>query len=342
MELMEALIHELDNLPLAEAEIKVFTIRNGDASSLMTLLSNLFGAARQAQGAVGGVGGFGGFGGAGGAGTTGMQIVTLEGESSLIPVRLAVDTRTNTIIASGSHGDLETINVIILRLDGPDVRGRENYVFRLKNVASANVYTAVYTFLNNLYSMETSQAGAITPSALIDQEVIVVSEPSTNSLIVSATPEYFKKIKKIIDELDKRPPMVLIQVLIAQVTLTDDEQFGIELGLQDGLLFDRSAALTATSSPPGQGNNLNPGYAFNGSPLGNSPTGPAGQLNTNNAPLIGTQGLTNFALEPGRSHPGIRRIGLIRLQRKRKHFASGVKTKSTHRSAQPAPSNDYG
>ena len=37
--------------------------------------------------------------------------------------------------------------------------------------------------------------------------------------------------------------MVMIQVLIAQVTLNDDEQFGMELGLQDGLLFDRSAAV---------------------------------------------------------------------------------------------------
>ena len=44
-----------------------------------------------------------------------------------------------------------------------------------------------------------SQYGAITPSALIEQEVIVVAEPVTNSLIVSATPRYFQDIKKIID-----------------------------------------------------------------------------------------------------------------------------------------------
>ncbi len=168
-------------------------------------------------------------------------------------------------------------------------------------MASANAYTAINTYLNNLYSMETSmsQYGAITPAALIEQEVIVVSEPSTNNLIVSATPKYFQEIKKIIDELDKRPAMVLIQVLIAQVTLTDDEQFGIELGLQDGLLFDRSAA-----GPP-----INPGYAFNNNPLGNSANGPAGQLTTNNAPLVGTQGLSNFALN--RADPTLGFGGLV-------------------------------
>ena len=44
--------------------------------------------------------------------------------------------------------------------------------------------------------------------------------------------------------------MVMIQVLIAQVTLNDNEEFGIELGLQDGLLFDRSAAIIRPSGIP--------------------------------------------------------------------------------------------
>ena len=105
-----------------------------------------------------------------------------------------------------------------------------------------------------------------------------------------------------------RPAMVLIQVLIAQITLTDDEQFGIELGLQDGLLFDRSAA-TPTSAAAGAGNSLNPGYAFNNASLGNSPTGPAGNLTTNNANLLGTQGLTNFALN--RADPTLGFGGLV-------------------------------
>ena len=125
----------------------------------------------------------------GGAGAAGLQTVTLEGEGSLIPVRLAVDARTNSIIASGSHGDSETIYTIIVRLDGSEGRTRENYVFKLKNVSSTYVYTAINTYLTNLYSMETglSSYGQYTLRAH-RTEVIVVSEPSTNSLIVSARP----------------------------------------------------------------------------------------------------------------------------------------------------------
>ncbi len=62
----------------------------------------------------------------------------------------------------------------------------------------------------------------------------------SNSLIVSATPRYYEDIRELIEKLDERPPMVMIQVLIAEVRLNDTDEFGIELGLQDSVLFDRS------------------------------------------------------------------------------------------------------
>ena len=47
--------------------------------------------------------------------------------------------------------------------------------------------------------------------------MVVVPEPVSNSLIVSATPRFFEEIKQIVEQLDARPPMVMIQVLIAEV-----------------------------------------------------------------------------------------------------------------------------
>ncbi|MGD0515923.1 MAG: secretin N-terminal domain-containing protein [Thermoguttaceae bacterium] len=285
IELLEALIHELDDLPLTVAEIKVFTIKNGDATNLQTMLQSLFGTRGT------GTSGATAFGGT--SSTSGLSSVALEGEGALIPVHLAVDTRTNSIIASGSKGDLNTIHAILLRLDGSDVRERENHVFRLKNAPAASVYTAINTFLTNIRTMETSLAGAITPFAQIEQEVIVVAEPVSNSLILSATPRYYKEIKDIIDKLDERPPMVVIQVLIAQVTLKDTEEFGVELGLQDGLLFDRSSAITSTAT----GSTLVPGVAFNNQSLGNSPS-------ATNYNQLGTQGVSNFGLNRTNSDLG--------------------------------------
>ena len=53
MDLIEALIRQLDELPATEAQIKVFTIVNGDATQLADLLRQLFGQATGTQGGGG-------------------------------------------------------------------------------------------------------------------------------------------------------------------------------------------------------------------------------------------------------------------------------------------------
>ncbi len=92
--------------------------------------------------------------------------------------------------------------------------------------------------------------------------MIVVPEVVSNSLIISATPRYFKEIMKIIEDLDRRPPMVMIQVLIAEVLLNNVDEFGIEVGIQDSVLFDRSGTAAAAGTTASQ---LVPGFNFNNS-----------------------------------------------------------------------------
>ncbi len=226
MELMAALIQQLDNLPPTEAEIKVFTIVNGDATTLTEMLQNLFG---QTQGG-------------GGQGPLGLQTATGAGESALVPLRFSVDQRTNTIIVSGNRGDLEVVRNILVRLDVPDLSQRITTVYRLHNAPAADVATAINNLLDRQRDLNQAAPELITPYQQIEREVLIEPEVVTNSLIVSATPRYYEAIQRIVTELDRRPPMVAIQVLIAEVTLNDDEQFGIEWGLQDSLMFDRSIA----------------------------------------------------------------------------------------------------
>src|SRR5690606_6589364 len=101
------------------AQIKVFEIENGDATSLAIMLQQLFG--QQVTAGQGQLGQtlrqvFGDLQTASAGGT---------GESSLIPLRFAVDARTNSIIASGSTGDLEVVEILLLRLDESDVETRK-------------------------------------------------------------------------------------------------------------------------------------------------------------------------------------------------------------------------
>src|SRR5262249_31740152 len=100
MELIAALIRQMDQVPSSVSQIKVFEIRNGDAVSMVQMLESLFG--QQQQRVTVTPGGGGGFGGAGGANFGGGSI---EVENTLVPVKFSVDQRTNSIIASGSAED---------------------------------------------------------------------------------------------------------------------------------------------------------------------------------------------------------------------------------------------
>jgi general secretion pathway protein D len=298
LELIAALIAQLDHPPATISQIKVFTIVNGDAQNLVDLLETLFGQPPTQRG------------GAGGFGAAALQQLQASAESSLVPVRFSVDLRTNSIIASGSAGDLNVVEAILLRLDESDIRQRKTKVYRLKNAPALDVSNAVNEYLRSERTVQQAQPGLLSPFQQIEREVVVVPELVSNSLIVSATPRFYEEITKLVEELDKRPPMVMIQVLIGEVTLNSTDEFGVELGLQDSVLFDRSligdlvtVASSGTQAVAGGGtittntqtivgaSNV-PGFQFNSNNVGNS----ASDRALTNSSRVGAQGLSNFSV----------------------------------------------
>src|SRR5262249_46674193 len=152
-------------------------------------------------------------------------------------LHLAVDQRTNSLIVAGSRGDMVLVEGVILRLEGTNIRERRNEVYRLKNTQAQDIANA----LNAFYRGEITilNLGELTPFAQIEREVVVVPELQSNSLIVSATPHVYEGFIRLVERLDAEAPQVVIQVLIAQITLNTNEEFGIELGLQSPVLFKR-------------------------------------------------------------------------------------------------------
>jgi len=303
MELVAALIHRLDDKPAAIAQIKVFRIVNADANDLVTMLRGLLPEKTRAA--------------------VGPQLPGAEGETSTAPLRLAVDIRTNSIIATGAAGDLRIIEALLIRLDQREAHNRETSVYRLKNAPALDVANAVNDFLRSKRVVEeVAPPRALSPFRQIEREVVVVPELVSNSLIISATPRYYKDVIALVEDLDAQPAQVMIQVLIAQVALNDADEFGVELGLQDSLLFDRgllSDLLTTvntvqTSTPAGiltntqqiiQGATNTPGFNFNNQPLGNS--GSNRSLATSSR--VGGQALSSFNV--GRTNSELGFGGLV-------------------------------
>jgi type II secretion system protein D len=355
MELLDTLIDSLDVPPAAQYVVKVITLKKNDAAALATMLQQLFlgtggtgsgrtvtgGATGTTAGGGGGATGFGGTG-AGGAGATGaggtgagatgaggaagsgrpLQL-SLSGPSEgpqLTDLRITIDERTNSIVAAGSASDLDIILALVAKLEasaeGGEVLQRRNEVYHLKNATAVDVAQAINTFLTNTITVLTRN-GQLSPFQDVEREVVVVPEAITNKLLISATPRFYDDVFRLIQELDADTPQVMIQVLIAEVDLTGNEEFGVEIGLQSPLLFNRSVTpapgfLGTNGSinyanaagglvPPGVTVNSSinptaqPGFAFNNPslPLGNNPIVNPGQ--------VGFQGLSSLGV--GRVSP---------------------------------------
>jgi general secretion pathway protein D len=264
MALLAELIRVLDVQSNSVSDFKVFTLDNADAVTAVTTLTELFSAANQA----------------GGQGNTpgGIQLQgTQDVASSLVPVQFSADARTNSVIASGGPAALELVEAILERLDSSNAMSRSTDVIRLRNTSAVDVELALNTFLQSIRELAQLDPERTTTNQLLQQEILVAAEPVTNSLLVSATPRYMEDVKRIINQLDREPDQVMIQAILVQVNLSGNCEFGVELGFQDDILFNRSSTAGV------------PGFLFNNANLGNNTATP-------NPSLVGGQGLSNFGV----------------------------------------------
>jgi general secretion pathway protein D len=64
-------------------------------------------------------------------------------------------------------------------------------------------------------------------SAVFEREIQIVADEITNSLVILATPRDYQMIRNVLAELDLVPRQVLVEMLIAEITLSDDMSLGI-------------------------------------------------------------------------------------------------------------------
>ena len=80
--------------------------------------------------------------------------------------------------------------------------------------------------------------------------VRVVAEPATNALVILATRREYLRLAEILAKLDAVPRQVLMEVLVAEVTLADEFALGVEHALSKGGFSPPAAADENTAGAP--------------------------------------------------------------------------------------------
>ncbi|HYE30915.1 MAG TPA: secretin N-terminal domain-containing protein [Methylomirabilota bacterium] len=235
MGLIEQIISRLDASSPQQAKIKVFPLQNADARQMADLLMNMFHMTQAATPANQRSIKYTLMSPNLADGTEQPLASATLGTAEQNALTVTVDLRTNSLLVGGTDHYVELVSEIINALDSTPPNERKTEVVRLKNTQAAEVATAIRTFLDQEKQRVVGVLGmqAIgTTQRMLEQEVAVVAEPISNTLLLSANPRYFTEIKSLIDELDKPQAQVLIQVLLAEVTLDALTDLGFEWSYQ--------------------------------------------------------------------------------------------------------------
>jgi general secretion pathway protein D len=182
------------------------------------------------------------------------------------PPLILAERRSNSLIVHAKRTEVEAIRRLVERLDINVTGGRRVFIYYAENAKSKDLAAT----MNALYGRETVPATTPTPGTLrqpagepqapprpapisgpgarlgttpaigvaevgfVEGQFRFIADETTNAVIIATTPRNWSEIEETLKQLDRSPRQVLIEVLVAEVTLTDDTRLGIEWAVRAG------------------------------------------------------------------------------------------------------------
>lgn len=148
---------------------------------------------------------------------------------------------------------LEIIPVLVEILSEPGIEASESQQAESAQASSASGGGGGASASGGISLSEQLQTEPINtaPSAVTIGSTRLIADGRTNSIIVMANDDAKKKIFDILSKLDSRAPQVLLNVVIGELTLRSDEEFGIDYFLRSSGSDELSVGgITRTTTAP--------------------------------------------------------------------------------------------
>ncbi len=218
-------------------------------------------------------------------------LTSLAGNDAAQPngsAKVFADTRTNSILLSGSKTERLRMRALLVHLDTPlDSGGATQVVYLnyasakdlvpiLQGVASTLTGEAPPSSGPSVASALGAAAGITLPSSAGSSSgasggiATIQAHEQTNALIISAPPAIYRSLQSVIRQLDVRRAQVLIEAVIAEVADTTASELGVQWFTapqsDDGTLGQ--GVIGGTNFPGPNGNSSLLGLAANAAGLG--------------------------------------------------------------------------
>ncbi len=162
---------------------------------------------------------------------------------------VVVSSKTNTIVITDTSSNIYRLLKIIREVDRePPADRKKIYVYYLKNADPEELAKV----LSGIRVDETARKGTTRVPRNIRQTSLeskpsVVADKPTNSLVITALPRDYEILEEVIKKLDIKRDQVLIEALIAEVSLDRISELGTELASWDEAVEGRKTIFGGTS-----------------------------------------------------------------------------------------------
>lgn len=164
---------------------------------------------------------------------------------SIIPLE-----RVNTLLLIGKNSYLlDNVERWVNDLDVIPDQGRDTLnIYNVRNSVASELAELVSAMISEDKTVKTKDiTGKPTPKSNIlpasmhfAGKPVLFPDDSRNIIIIRALAPDYSRIVKILERLDNMPRQVLIEVLVAEIKLTDSWELGVEWSLRNKLKMDSS------------------------------------------------------------------------------------------------------
>ena len=264
-------IIRLVDVEVAIDELQIIPLQYADAVELSNILNQLFQSGRLRAG----------------AGAVGAPVAPLPGATVAPgaagqsggtdrPPLIVAERRSNSLVVNARKGEMETIRRVIEKIDVNVSGGRRVFIYYAENAKSKDLASTLNAIYGGREATQTSSTTTpstartpgqpvpppppptVAPGAplgtadvpLAEGQVRFIADEVTNAIIVTTTPRQWLDIEATVKQLDRMPRQVLIEVLVAEITLNNDTRMGVDWALRTGSFrLGQQSIATGTDIP---------------------------------------------------------------------------------------------
>ena len=259
-------------------ELQIIQLTHADAAEMATLLNQVFASGRVRSTGASGAPAAPAAPAAPGAPAArpGPAGETAGGER---PPLIVADRRANLLIVQARKTEVEMIRRLVNEVDINITGGRRVFIYYAENAKSKDLAATLNAIYGGTETVPTAAPSTPTPTrrageptpppppppttgpggpigggtasvGVVQGQFRFIADETTNAIIVTALPRDWMDLEHTIKQLDRMPRQVLIEVLVAEITLSHDTRLGVDWAVKTGSFRFGQQAITPAAPPP--------------------------------------------------------------------------------------------